>query len=385
MTQKQQNIADTSLDELLQLTPLEEDPALSTEQTIHQLSEEDQERVRALTQHINPYEPQSALNYGFQAQEKLHEFSNQLLQQVPNYDTGEVGETIKQLMVQLNTTSPEELVPESSSLFQRMFSKMKRSSYEMTAKYQKIGVQIDQIAQQLAKSQQQLFDDYQQLEQLYEQNKRYFEALNLYIIAGEQKQLELDTHIIPQKLKEAQETQDPLLIQEVDDLRQFSERLHKRIHDLKLARQITIQQAPQIRIMQNTQQALAEKIQTSIHTSIPLWKNQVVIALTLLRQKEALTLQKNVTDTTNQLLKQNASMLKQSAIEGAKESERGIVDLETLAFTQNELLETLQETLAIQTTGREKRVAIEQELFNMEQELHKQLLEATASSKQYKN
>ena len=180
--------------------------------------------------------------------------------------------------------------------------------------------------------------------------------------------------IIPSLTEQAQQSDNQMLVQEVNDLHQFHSRLEKRVHDLKIARQLTIQQAPQIRLIQNTNQELAEKIQTSINTAIPLWKNQVVIALTLLRQKEASTAQRQVSETTNDMLKKNSELLKQSSIETARENERGIVDIETLQHTQANLIETLEETLQIQQEGRQKRQAIETELHAMENSLRNQLL-----------
>src|SRR5699024_10902560 len=198
---------------------------------------------------------------------------------------------------------------------------------------------------------------------------------------GELKIEELRDRKIPEMTQKAQSSGDQMLVQEVSDLQQFLERLEKRTHDLRLARQITLQQAPQIRLIQNTNQTLAEKIQVSINTAIPLWKNQVAIALTLLRQKDAVTAQRQVSETTNDLMKKNSEMLKISSIETAKENERGIVDIETLQKTQNDLIETIQETLRIQKEGKEKRYSAELELANMETELKNKLLELTHSEK----
>ncbi len=219
----------------------------------------------------------------------------------------------------------------------------------------KIGAQIDTIGARLEKSQQGLLTDNKMLDELYTQNKAYFDALNVYIAAAQLKQTELATTTIPTALKAAEASGDQMALQEVNDLKQFQTRLEKRTYDLELARQITIQQAPQIRLIQNTNQALAEKIQASINTAIPLWKNQVAIALTLLRQKDAVTAQRQVSETTNDLLKKNSAMLKQSAVETAKENERGVVDIETLRQTQNDLVATLQQTLQIQQEGHTKR------------------------------
>lgn len=213
------------------------------------------------------------------------------------------------------------------------------------------------------------------LEQLYDKNKDYFQALNIYIAAGELKLEEINTKMLPELRKKAEQTGDQMDYQEVNDLTQFADRLDKRVYDLRLSRQITIQQAPQIRLIQNTNQALAEKIQSSIMTAIPLWKNQVAIALTLLRQQQAVAAQRQVSETTNELLKRNADMLKTNAIETARENERGIVDIETLKETQSSLIETLQETLKIQQEGRAKRAVAEKELVTMEQELKERLLE----------
>jgi len=190
---------------------------------------------------------------------------------------------------------------------------------------------------------------------------------------------ELQTTIIPEAMKKAEQTNDQMDVQIANDYTQFLDRLDKRTHDLRLARQITIQQAPQIRLIQNTNQALAEKIQASVNTAIPLWKNQVVIALTLLRQKDAVTAQRQVSETTNELLKKNSEMLKVSAIETAKENERGIVDIETLQKTQNDLVETIQETLRIQREGKEKRRAAEVELGHLEEDLKDRLLDLTGN------
>lgn len=178
-------------------------------------------------------------------------------------------------------------------------------------------------------------------------------------------------------MQKAEQTGDQMDVQVVNDLNQFLDRLDKRTHDLTLARQITIQQAPQIRLIQNTNQALAEKIQASINTAIPLWKNQVAIALTLLRQKDAVTAQRQVSETTNELLKKNSEMLKISAIETAEENERGLVDIETLQQTQNDLVETIQETMRIQQEGKEKRRLAEIELRQLEDDLKNKLLEMT--------
>lgn len=355
-----------------ELSNLKEAPKL-----LDRLPEDRQRQAKELAAQIDVNDSQAVLSYGAAAQQKLGEFSHSMLNHVQNQDIGPLGDSLNELMYRLNEASPSELQAQESNVFKRMFGKVKESIYEITAKYQKIGAQIDKIAVKLDKEKNGLLSDNVMLEQLYHKNKDYFDALNIYIAAGEVKMEELQRELIPAAMKHAETTGDQMDVQTVNDLNQFLDRLDKRTYDLNLARQITIQQAPQIRLIQNTNQALAEKIQASINTAIPLWKNQVAIALTLLRQKDAVTAQRQVSETTNDLLKKNSEMLKISAIETAQENERGIVDIETLQKTQNDLVETIQETIRIQKEGKESRRAAEIELANMENDLKNKLLEMT--------
>ncbi|SIO07291.1 Uncharacterized conserved protein YaaN involved in tellurite resistance [Carnobacterium alterfunditum] len=353
---------------------------IQTEQVprlIDSLSKERQEQAKSLAEQIDVTNAQSVMMYGSAAQQKLGEFSHSMLNHVQNQDTGEIGDTLNDLMYRLQEANPEDLRAEDSNVFKKLFGRVKKSIYEMTAKYQKIGAQIDKISVKLDKEKAGLLNDNLMLEQLYNKNKDYFDALNIYIAAGELKIDELLNSLIPKAVKKAETSTNQMDVQIVNDLNQFLDRLEKRTHDLKLARQMTIQQAPQIRLIQNTNQALAEKIQSSINMAIPLWKNQIAIALTLLRQKDAVTAQRQVSETTNDLMKKNSEMLKISSIETAKENERGIIDIETLQQTQNDLIETLQETLQIQQDGRIKRKEAEKELSIMETSLRDKLLELT--------
>ncbi len=342
---------------------------------IDKLPAERQRQARELAAQIDATDSQAVLSYGVAAQQKLGEFSHTMLNHVQAQDIGPMGDSLTELMYRLSEASPSELEARDGNIFKKMFGKVKQSVYEITAKYQKIGAQIDKIAVKLDKEKNGLLQDNLMLEQLYNKNKDYFDALNIYIAAGEVKIEDLNLVTIPEAMKKAEATGDQMDAQIVNDLNQFVDRLDKRTYDLKLARQITIQQAPQIRLIQNTNQALAEKIQASINTAIPLWKNQVAIALTLLRQKDAVTAQRQVSQTTNDLLTKNSEMLKISAIETAEENERGIVDIETLQKTQNDLVETIQETLKIQKEGKEKRRNAEIELSVMEEDLKNKLLE----------
>ncbi|MGI8385682.1 toxic anion resistance protein [Robertmurraya sp. P23] len=360
---------------------VQDQPILSTQQTDKQVKlidvipPENREKAYQLAQQIDPKNHQAIITYGTQAQSKLMNFSNSMIEHVKKEDIGEVGEILSDLMKKFNEVNPDELKPEKRSMFSRMFGKIQNSVQEVMSKYQKTGVQIERISVKLERSKNTLMSDVVFLEKLYEHNKEYFHALNVYIAAGELKLEELNQSIIPKLKQKAEQSQDQMAFQEVNDMMQFADRLDKRIYDLKLSREITVQSAPQIRLIQNTNQALIEKIQSSIMTAIPLWKNQVAIALTLIRQRNAVEAQKQVSKTTNELLLKNAEMLKTNTIESAKENERGIVDIETLKKTQENLIQTLEETIRIQQEGRMKRRQAEHELAQMEDELKQKLLD----------
>ncbi|MDQ0219750.1 toxic anion resistance protein [Peribacillus cavernae] len=339
------------------------------------IPEESRAKAYQLAEQIDPKNHQAMISYGTPAQSKLLSFSNTMLEHVQRKDVGQVGDIISDLMKKLNEVNPDELKPGRQSIFTRVFGKLSGSIQEVLSKYQKTGAQIDRISVKLDGSKNILLSDIVMLERLYENNKEYFQALNVYIAAGEIKLEELHEKTIPELKKSAESTNDHMKFQEVNDMVQFADRLDKRLYDLKLSREITIQSAPQIRLIQNTNQALVEKIQSSIMTAIPLWKNQVAIALTLIRQRHAVEAQKQVSKTTNELLLKNAEMLKTNTIETAKENERGLIDIETLKKTQENLLSTLEETLRIQEEGRNKRRQAEIELGSMENDLRQKLLE----------
>ncbi|RNF40425.1 toxic anion resistance protein [Planococcus salinus] len=341
---------------------------------MERLTEEEQKKARELAKQIPAGDYEAILTYGANAQNQLSQFSHRMLEHVQKKDIGPVGDVLHDLMKKLNELNPEELSQEKRSGIRKLFSKAKYSIQEMMTKYQKLSTQVDRIGIQLEHSKRGLLEDVQMLEQLYDQNKTYFQALNVYIAAAELKRDELLNETIPAMRKKAETSQDQMAYQEVNDMVQFVDRLEKRLYDLQLSRQITIQSAPQIRMIQQTNQTLAEKIQASIMTSIPLWKNQIAIALTLNRQNKAVEAQKQVTSTTNDLLLKNSEMLKVNSIETAKENERGIVEIETLKETQENLLETIEETLRIQAEGRSKRKAAELEIGKMENDLKQRLL-----------
>ncbi|RAK16600.1 uncharacterized protein YaaN involved in tellurite resistance [Anoxybacillus vitaminiphilus] len=341
---------------------------------IDTLKPEHKEKALQLAKQIDPKNQQAIIQYGVAAQAELSKFSHSILNHVQTKDAGPVGEIISELMGKIKEVNPDDFMKTKGGIFSRLFNSMSKSIQGIISKYQKIGVEIDKIADQLEKHRQMLFRDIMMLETLYEKNKEYFDALNIYIAAAEMKLEELRTKTIPELKAKAERSGSQMDIQEVNDLLQFADRLEKRVHDLKLSRQITIQTAPQIRMIQHMNQTLVERIQSSVLTAVPLWKNQIVIALTLFRQKKAVEAQKQVTKTTNDLLLRNSEMLKMNTIEVAKENERGLVDIETLKKTQENLIATLEETLKIQHEGRMKRQQVEQELIHMEEQLKEKLM-----------
>lgn len=332
---------------------------------IDRLSPEEREKAKVLAQQIPVGNYEAIITYGANAQSELSRFSTQMLDHVQGKDIGPVGDVLKDLMGKLSEIDPDDLSDKKKSGLSRLFNKATRSVQEMMTKYQKLSTQIDRIGVQLEHSKRGLLEDVRMLDNLYDQNKTYFQALNIYIAAAELKQDELANEIIPEMRKKAELSNDQMAFQEVNDMAQFLDRLEKRLYDLQLSRQITIQSAPQIRMIQQTNQTLAEKIQSSIMTSIPLWKNQIAIALTLNRQMKAVESQKLVTKTTNDLLLKNSEMLKINSIETAKENERGIIEIDTLKKTQENLIQTIEETLIIQADGRAKRKAAEIEIGRM--------------------
>ena len=339
-----------------------------------QFSDEDKKKIETISQQIKPLDHDGLLQFGTNLQQSMSQFSHQMLDEVQSKDMGPVGDSLSHLMGKLKSVNPNDLDPNKQSKLKRIFRRTKASINEVFSRMQSVSSQIDRITIQLDKHKGNLTKDVELLDGLYDQNKKYFDDVTLYIAAAQRKKQQIQSETIPELQEKAHNSGNKMDIQAVADMEQFVDRLDKRIYDLQLSRQIAIQTAPQIRMIQNVNQALAEKIQSSILTSIPLWKNQMAIALTLMRQRNAVSAQRAVTDTTNDLLTQNASMLKQNAIETATENERGIVDIETLKTTQNDIIETIEQTLQIQQDGRQKRQAAEKELNGLENDLKQHLL-----------
>lgn len=372
MTREQDSINAHPLDSFIDEQAANEGQII---QQTKQFSPEEQKKIEELSSSIIPMDHDGLLNFGTEAQSNMSQFSHRILNDVKTSDIGPVGDSLNGLMAKLKSVNPDELNPENQSKLKRFFKRTKASVNEIFSKMQSIGSQIDRISIELDKHKMNLKKDVELLDQLYDQNKDYFDDLTLYIEAAKRKKQLIESTELPKLQKEAQNSNNQMVVQDAADLSQFVERLDKRIYDLQLSRQIAIQTAPQIRMIQNVNQALAEKIQSSILTSIPLWKNQMTIALTLMRQRHAVSAQKAVTDTTNDLLLKNSALLKQNAIETATENERGVVDIETLKTTQSDIIETIEQTLQIQKQGRDKRKQAEGELSELEGELKQHLLD----------
>ena len=282
------------------------------------LQEEEKVKVMEIANKIEVGNYEAILTFGSTAQNELAGFSHKMLDHIQTKDVGQVGDILKDLMKRLNEINPDELSMKKKSKLRQIFSRAQKSLQELMTKYQSLSTQIDRIGIQLEYSKKGLIEDVATLEELYSQNKIYFQSLNIYIAAAEIKREEIINEIIPALKKKAEDSSDQMIYQEVNDMAQFLDRLEKRLYDLQLSRQITIQSAPQIRMIQQTNSTLAEKIQSSVMTSIPLWKNQIAIALTLNRQMKAVEAQKQVTKTTNDLMLRNSEMLRMNSIEFAK-------------------------------------------------------------------
>jgi uncharacterized protein YaaN involved in tellurite resistance len=296
------------------------------------------------------------------------------LNEVRAKDGGFVGEVLSDLMIKVKEIDVDGVSSKSFMAKVPLIGGLMDSSKKFAARYQKLGTEIEKIVEELDKSRMQLLKDITLMDYMFDKNLEYLGNLNHYIIAGTLKLKELNEEIVPAMQQKVQNSNDPVEAQKLNDLLQLVNRFEKKIHDLKLSRMIALQTAPQIRLIQNNNQVLVEKIQSSILNTIPLWKNQIVIALSLYRQRKALEVQREVTNTTNDLLRRNSEMLKESTIGIATENERGIVDIETLKKVNGDLISTIEETLKIQHEGREKRRQAEIELAIIEKELKEKLM-----------
>ena len=336
------------------------------------LSPAEQQAVHSFAQQIDLTNSTQILQYGVAAQKNITDFSESALDSVRTKDMGEVGDMISGLMVELKGFDAEE---EEKKGFLGLFRKAGKRIEVLKTRYEKVEVNVDRIAEQLEKHQITLMKDIAILDQMYDKNLEYYKQLTMYILAGREKLEHERATTLVQLQQKAQASGAAEDAQAANDFANLCQRFEKKLHDLELTRVISMQMAPQIRLIQNNNTVMTEKIQTTIINTIPLWKSQMVLALGVQHSQQAIEAERQVTDMTNELLKKNADKLKMATVETAKASERGIVDVETLKHTNESLISTLDEVLQIQTDGAKKRREAETELRRIEGELKQKLLE----------
>ena len=339
------------------------------------LSEEEKKAVDDFNSKIDINDATEILQFGAPAQDKISKFSDSILEDVKTKNTGEVGDLLANLVSQIKSFDSDIVGTKKKGFFAKLFSSAKKELDYIIARYSKIEKNIDTIEGNLEKDKLQMLKDISIFDTMYEKNLEYFKEISLYIIAGDRKIEELRTKVLPELKEKAEKSGDQLDIQKVNDMEAMITRFEKKIYDLKTTRIISIQMAPQIRLLQNNEAELVEKIQSSITNTIPLWKNQMVLALGINNAKQALKTQQEVSKLTNEMLVKNSETLKQGSIDIAEESEKAIVNIETLQKTNQNLIETLDKVIEIHETGRIKRKEAEQTLTEIEKELKEKMLE----------
>ena len=351
-----------------------------SELNLSQLSEQEKSEVSVLVNKIDITDPMLSISYAANTMGNISRFSESLMQEVRAKDAGEIGEQLTDLLmkvksVDLTVFDTKQSFLASFPLIGKLFSTIQRTLLE----YQTLAQQVDTVSKKLESAMMELLRNISTLEQLFIRNREYFQQITLHIIAGKQKLAAIQSGDLTAAQEKAQRTNDPMDMQYVRDLVSNIQRFERRLHDLMMSRTIAIQTAPQIRLMQSNSQSLAEKIQSSILSTIPLWKSQIVMAITLHSQRKSAKLQKEVSDTTNTMLRRNAEMLQLGTVETAREVERSIVDIETLREVQSRLLNTIEETVTIANDARVRRTDVEKELGTMETELRTRLAEIAAN------
>ena len=339
---------------------------------ISMLSEAEQAAVTEFSQKIDIENAEQIMNYGSAAQKNISEFSDAALNTVRTKDMGEVGDMLSDLVVELQGLNFD---ASEKKGFLGLFKKSAQSMASLKTQFDKAEVNVDKIVEELEKHEITLMKDISMMDKMYDKNEEYMKELTMYILAGKLRIEQLRNEELPKYQQKALETGLPEDAQAANDFANLIGRFEKKIHDLELTRQISVQMAPQIRLIQNNDQLMVEKIRSSIVNTIPLWKNQMVLAMSMFHSEQAMKAQHDVNETTNALLLKNAQTLHQGSVNVAQESERGIIDIETLKQTNLELIKTLDEVRQIQDTGRAKRTQAEQELRGIEDELKQKLLD----------
>ena len=336
-----------------------------------QLTEAEKKAIDDFIAKVDIGNPDHVLLYGADAQKKIADFSQTALDAVKTQETGEVGNMLVNLVAELKGFQKDSEEPKGLA---KLFGKAEDKITRMQARYNKVSVNVENIANSLEGYQATLLKDVAMFDRLYDKNSDYFHQLTLYIIAGDKKLAQIRETELKELQAKASASGDAMDAQKANDLAAQCDRFEKKLYDLKLTRQVAIQMAPQIRLLQNNDSLLVERIQSTLSNTLPLWKSQMVLALGMHHSQEALKAQTAVTDMTNDLLRKNAEALKVGTIQTAKEAERGIIDIETLVQTNQDLIDTINEVMEIQSQGHAKRIEAEKTLYNMEAELKKKLL-----------
>ena len=363
-------VAETAVESIQQTAaPAVEEQAPGLDES--QLTEAEKKAIEDFISKVDVTNPDHVLLFGADAQKRIADFSQTALDAVKTQDTGAVGNMLVNLVAELKGFKKDTEEPKGLS---RLFSKAEDKIVRMQARYNKVSVNVENIASSLEGYQAQLLKDVAMFDRLYDQNSDYFHQLTLYIIAGDKKLRQIRETELKELMDKATASGDAMDAQKANDLAAQCDRFEKKLYDLKLTRQVAIQMAPQIRLLQNNDSLLVERIQSTLSNTLPLWKSQMVLALGMHHSQEALKAQTAVTDMTNELLKQNAQALKIGTIQTAKEAERGIIDIETLIQTNQDLIDTINDVMDIQAQGHAKRIEAEKTLYSMEAELKKKLL-----------
>ena len=383
--ERMNNMAEINLEDLLKAKAQENTAAaapvavIDQQQEIMQVTQQtetltpaERKQVEEIKSKIDLMNSGYALQFGSGAQKNMADFSDSLLSQVRTKDSGEVGALLTDLSGKINEFNRKE----SDSFVKKLplIGALVSKGETMLASYEKLSTKVDKIQSELEKSKTTMMKDIMLFDALYQKNLEYFKHLELYIRAGEEKLVEMRSTVLPKLRADAAASADPMAGQVVSDFESNVDRFEKKVHDLKISKTIAIQTAPQLRLIQNNDKILVERVQSAIYNAIPLWKNQIVIALGLTRQQNVLKMQQAISDTTNELLKRNAEMLKIKSIETAKETNRSIVDIDTVKKVNDDLVTTIEETLKIQQEGRQARQSAEQELLQIENRLKETLL-----------
>ncbi len=381
MELKVEKMEQKELEKLVDVKNVADEKEIESSLNYDNLTEDEKNAIEKFNNEIDVNDQTQIIQFGSAAQDKISKFSDSVLEKVRTKDAGETGKLLSDLVGEIKSFDKAVDDSNHTSFFEKIFSSAKKEIDKLISKYNKIENNITTIESGLEKDKLLMLKDINIYDTMYQKNLEFFKEISLYIIAGEKKIEELKTKDLVELRKKAEETKDQMDIQKVNDLENVINRFEKKIYDLKTTRIISLQMAPQIRLLQNNDAELVEKIQSSITNTIPLWKNQMVLALGINHSKTALKHQQEVSKLTNELLVKNSETLKQGSIKVAEESEKAIVDIETLKKTNQNILETLDKVIEIHEQGKIKRQESEKELENIEKELKDKMLQIKVEKK----